>query len=400
MNDILIILKSALNDFRRNKLRTLLTSLGILIGISSVVLLSALGLGLKKYLSDQLRSLGSNLVMVIPGRAFQGGFRPGGGMSGGTRFDNRDLNTVRKVKGVTMAVPVFSKYLRVGGSDDTKIYEVLASNENVFNIFNFEIDYGTMFDKNDVDKKNKVAVLGVNVANKLFGNGADIIGKTIKISDQNYKVIGILKKKGGGFGGATLDDFVTIPHTAATSFNPDKTFVGIYTKADNENILPSVKESIKKALLKRYEEDDFSVADQNELLTIFTGIFQTLNFILMGIAGISLVVGGVGIMNIMYISVVERVKEIGIRRAYGATKRNILTLFLAESITLSILGGILGLSLSYAIVLVIQNFFPAYIDLNSILIALGVSSIIGTVFGVFPARYAANLTPIEAIRHE
>lgn len=400
MNDILIILKSALNDFRRNKLRTLLTSLGILIGISSVVLLSALGLGLKKYLSDQLRSLGSNLVMVIPGRAFQGGFRPGGGMSGGTRFDNRDLNTVRKVKGVTMAVPVFSKYLRVEGSDNTKIYEVLASNENVFNIFNFEIDYGTMFDKSDVDKKNKVAVLGVNVANKLFGNGTDIIGKTIKISDQNYKVIGILKKKGGGFGGATLDDFVTIPHTAATSFNPDKTFVGIYTKADNENILPSVKESIKKALLKRYEEDDFSVADQNELLTIFTGIFQMLNFILMGIAAISLVVGGVGIMNIMYISVVERVKEIGIRRAYGATKRNILTLFLAESITLSVLGGILGLSLSYAIVLVIQNFFPAYIDLNSILIALGVSSVIGTVFGVFPARYAANLTPIEAIRQE
>ena len=400
MNDVLFLLKSALNDFRRNKLRTLLTSLGILIGIFSVVLLSALGLGLKKYLADQLRSLGSNLVMVIPGRAFQGGFRPGGGMSGGTRFDDRDLTTVRKIKGISIVIPVFSKYLRVEGPNETKIYEVLASSENVFDIFNFEIDLGTMIAKSDVDKKNKVAVLGINVADKLFGNDKDVINKTIKISDQNFKVIGVLKKKGGGFGGATMDDFVTIPHTAAISFNPNKTFVGLYAKADNEEILPAVKEDIKKALLKRYEEDDFSVADQNELLTIFTSIFQVLNFILIGIAAISLVVGGVGIMNIMYVSVVERVKEIGIRRAYGATKRNILMLFLAESITLSILGGILGLSLSYVVVLAIQKFFPAYIDLNSVLIALGVSSIIGTVFGVFPARKAAALTPIEAIRHE
>lgn len=400
MNNIFFLLHATFDDFRRNKLRTLLTSLGILIGILSVVLLSALGLGLKKYISDQFESLGANLVMILPGRAFQGGMRPGGGMSGGTRFDDKDVNAIKRVNGVVLSVPVFTKYLDVKGPLDTKFTEIVASNENVFSIFNLQSEQGVLFEKKDVEKRAKIAVIGSNISDKLYGIGIQSVGKLIEIDQQNYKIGAVLKKKGGGLGGGSMDDLVLIPLTTAASFNPSKTYIGIYVRADNESEIATVKADVKKALLKRYSEDDFSVADQSELLSVFTSIFGVLNFILMGVAAISLIVGGVGIMNIMYVSVVERIKEIGIRRACGATRGDILSLFLSESMLLSLLGGCMGIFLCFLIVLLVQKIFPAYIDIMTVLVALGVSCGIGVTFGVFPARKAALLTPIEAIRNE
>ncbi len=174
----------------------------------------------------------------------------------------------------------------------------------------------------------------------------------------------------------------------------------MYIKADNEQVIPQIKTQVKTVLTRRYKEDDFSIVEQTEILNAVSSIFSILNTILVLIGAISLVVGGIGIMNIMYVSVVERTREIGIRRAIGATKRDILSQFLAESVILSLIGGIGGIIFSFLIVLLIQRAFPAYIDATSVIIAFGVSSTIGIVFGVFPARKAANLSPIEAIRYE
>ena len=223
----------------------------------------------------------------------------------------------------------------------------------------------------------------------------------IKVDSQNFKIQGVLGSKGGGgFGGPDLDSFVYMPHTTAQVFNPDKKFLAIIVKSKSDISIASAKDEISTALLKRYKVDDFSVIDQAELLGAIEGIFGMLNTVLVAIAAVSLVVGGIGIMNIMYVTVTERIKEIGIRRALGARTSDILLQFLVESVALSILGGFIGLALAFIIVYFMQSFFPAYIDLNSVLLALGVSSVIGVIFGVFPAKKAADLSPIDAIRNE
>jgi len=191
-----------------------------------------------------------------------------------------------------------------------------------------------------------------------------------------------------------------MPYKTAFTFNPEKKFYAISVKAENDKVIPFVKEEMKNLLLRFYKEDDFSVIEQTEILNAVSSIFAIINAILVAIAAISLVVGGIGIMNIMYVSVIERVREIGIRRSFGATGKDVLLQFLCEAILLSFLGGLIGLVASIIIVAVIRRFFPAYIDSATVVIALGVSSVIGIIFGVFPAKRAADLSPIEAIRYE
>jgi len=394
----LFIVRSALEDFNRNKIRTFLTSLGILIGVSSVVLLIALGLGLKEYIRQQFESLGTNTLYVMPGDMSDS--MQSMGMSE-VRFDLRDVDKVKRVQNVAAAVPFFSAYKKLQGTIDTKTYEIAASTAEVFSVMSLEIEYGVPFTKADLEKSAKKVVLGPKAAEKLFGSAEESVGKQVKIDGQAYKVVGIPKAKGGGgLGGASVDDHVYMPYTAAYSFNPNKTFYMIYIKASDEDAIPSIKEDIKTTLLKRYKEDDFSVVEQTEILDKINSIFSILNSVLIAIAAISLVVGGVGIMNIMYVSVVERIREIGIRRAIGARKNDILYQFLTEAVLLSALGGILGLLLAWAVVLILQTLFPAYIDAQTVIIAIGVSSGVGILFGVFPAKKAADLSPIDAIRYE
>jgi putative ABC transport system permease protein len=244
-------------------------------------------------------------------------------------------------------------------------------------------------------------VIGPKVAEKIFGSAAGAVGKTVKMKELVFKVVGVAKAKGGGgLGAPSVDEHIYIPHTAAYSFNPTKSFMMLYIKAANETVIAGVKQDATKALLKRYKKDEVSVVEQTEILNTINSIFSILNSVLVAIAAISLIVGGVGIMNIMYVSVVERIREIGIRRAIGALKTDILYQFLAESILLSALGGALGLLIAFAVVLILRNFFPVYIDLATVCIALGVSSGVGIIFGVFPAKKAADLSPIDAIRYE
>lgn len=401
-NYFLFIIKTSLDDFRRNKLRTLLTSLGILIGVSAVILLLALGLGFKEYLNNQFEGLGSNIISITPGEMLseEGNFNFQGGI-GEIQFAERDLNLIKNVDKTEYLSPVIIKTVTVKSGESEEIGEIYATNESIFILRNLKMIVGRPFTKAENDKKAKVVVLGPKIADKLFENYENALGKRVAIEELNYKIIGIAEAKGGGgFGGPDFDSFIYAPYKSISSLNPDKTVTNFILKAETGEDIEEIKGELKKRLLRKYKEDEFSVIEQEEILKAVNNIFSIMNMVLVGLAAVSLLVGGIGIMNIMYVGVIERYKEIGIRRSYGATRRDILLQFLTESLFLCLIGGFLAILISYLIVLAVRLVFPAYINLMSILIALGVSTLIGLIFGVLPARQAAYLPPVEAIKYE
>ena len=399
-NGLMHLLKSAFSDFKRNKMRTILTSLGIMIGVLSVVLLIALGLGLKNYIEGQFESMGANLIMILPGSGFtgEGGSSFGGaGTVGGASFDEKDIQSLDRVSEVDYVVPVFMKGTSIEAKGEKKFGYIMGINDDGFKLMNVEAVEGELFGKSDIQASSKVGVLGNTLAIDLFGSPQDAVGKTIRFEDTRFKVIGVADKKGD----QEADNAVFIPYkTTFGSLNPNKTFWAIYLGVKSDDMVTIAKEKVEETLLKRYDEDEFAVTEQAELLTTINQIFTIINSILVAIGSISLLVGGIGIMNIMYATVTERTKEVGIRRAVGATRRDILLQFLTEAVVLSIVGGLMGLLLATLIVLGIRAFFPAAINLLAVIITLVVSSAIGIFFGVFPARRAAKLSPIEAIRYE
>lgn len=402
INGRIDLFKAALSDFRRSKVRTVLTSLGIMVGVMSVVLLIALGIGLKNYLQQQFESLGANLIIIFPGNISSsesggglGNF--GAGFAGGANFDEKDVQTLQRISEADYVVPLFMKSLIIESDTERKLGYLMGTNEEVFEILNLDIEAGEFFTKADVAARAKKGVLGYNLADGLYDNPDDAVGKTVRVSDQRFKIIGVAKKKGD----REQDGAMVVPYkTTFGTLNPDKTFFTIYLGVSNKDNVEIVKTKAKEALLKRYKSSDFTVTEQTEILSTVNQIFSIVNSILVAIGSISLLVGGIGIMNIMYATVTERTKEVGIRRAVGATEKDILNQFLAESVLLSLIGGLLGLILSFLIVLGIRFFFPAAINLFSVIITLVISSAIGIFFGVFPARRAAKLPPIEAIRYE
>lgn len=401
MKNLFFIFKSAIDDFGRNKIRTFLTSLGILIGVFAVVVLIALGLGLKKYISDQFEAMGNNTLFLVPGNVLSGGGFSGSSSSFTGRFDNRDLETLKKIDNVTNVGPLALKSSKIKGLLKEDFGDIMFSSEALADVMGLEIDIGRFFDRSDITKRAKVIVVGNKIANDYFGSGEDAIGKKMTVGNVKFTVIGVIKSKGGGgMGGFDYDGYLYGPYTTGYIFNPDKKYLRLIAKTEDESYISQVKADIKKEFMKRYEEEEFSVVEPTELLSAINSIFSVLNLILVAIAAISLVVGGIGIMNIMYVTVTDRIKEIGIRRAIGARRSDILSQFLAEAVLLSSFGGIMGLGLAYLAVFAVQPFFPAYIDLASVFLALGISSAIGITFGVFPAKKAANLEPVEAIRYE
>jgi putative ABC transport system permease protein len=394
--DINDLLRSALADFRRNKTRTFLTALGIMIGVMSVVMLIALGVGLRNYLKDQFESLGANLIIVLPGTGFsqEGGLSSfGPGLVGGIKLDEKDYVSLTRISEVDYVAPLFFKSTPFEANGNKETGYIEASNEEVFKILNLEPLVGVAFSKSEVSGRAKVGVLGYSLAEKLFDTPEAALGKTVRFEGTRYKVIGVLKKKG--------DNGFVIPYKSTFgSINPDKSFFTIYLGVTSSDNIEAVKKKAEEILLRRYREDEFSVTEQSEILGTVNQVFAILNSVLIAIGSISLVVGGIGIMNIMYATVTERTKEVGVRRAVGATEQDILFQFLTESVTLSLFGGVLGLILSTVIVLIVRLFFPAAINLLSVVVTLLISSGIGIFFGVFPARRAAKLPPIEAIRYE
>lgn len=284
-------------------------------------------------------------------------------------------------------------------SGKEEVVDLLGANEKISSLFNLELEKGRLIEKKDCNKKNKVVMISSVLAKKLFEE-KEPVGETMTIEGNSFKVIGILKAKGGGGLGSDLDTHVYTPFTTLSMLTGEKKYPFIYLKVKDKERMDEVKEKITQILRKRYDEDSFSVLDQKETMAMVDEIFKVLNFVLIAIAGISLVVGGVGIMNIMYVSVSERTREIGIRRAFGARKIDILTLFLSEALIICFFSGVLALIFAYLINLGIQYFLPAYIDLKTILTALIVCGSIGVIFGISPAKRAADLEPVEAIRYE
>jgi putative ABC transport system permease protein len=399
--DSLETIRVAITAIRRNKIRSFLTVLGIVIGVSSVILLIAIGGGIKNYVTGQLESLGSNLIIVMPGKiSFKlGGTEPTGSMLSSKLRMRHVKRLERRGGGAISAVsPAIEASAKVRQRGKTKFTQVNGVNENFAYIFNLNVDQGRFFTKSDVTGSKRVAVLGPTVAAKLFAS-LNPVGKKVTVDDTVYKVVGVLQPK-GAIGGVNVDDNIYIPApTVMRQFDLVRLH-GIYIKARDEETLEEAIQRVKSLLGEDLEQEEFTVLNQKDLLSSLSQIFSFLTLALGGIAAISLIVGGIGIMNIMFVSVTERTQEIGLRKAVGATGRNILVQFLFEAIVLSLLGGSIGFSLGAGVSLLLSKWLQTQISFWSVILAIGFSSLVGIVFGVAPAIKAARFDPIQALRYE
>lgn len=398
------LLKSSFKSILKNKSRTILTSLGIIIGVTSVILLTSIGNGLKNYVTDQFETLGANSVFVSPGKIFNdnGGFSSSSMGSMVLTFTQKDYNLLRrKLKDVEI-MPVNATYVDIKSNYDIKKgIEIDGTNEEYGKNNNIVTSKGSgrWFTNEENSKKTPVIVLGYKVAQTLFPK-SEAVGKKVIIKGKTFKVIGVADQKGSSFGGPSVDDTVYAPFSVVSDLSGKEDINMFSVKSPNKDSIESTKKEITKIFLEKYDKDSFSVFDSSQLLSSINSIINVLTIALTGIAAISLVVGGVGIMNIMLVSVTERTREIGLRKAIGAYPRAILIQFLIEAIILSCFGGLLGVIFGSLGTLAISNFFPAKVTISSIVVAFGVSSAVGIIFGVAPARKASKLSPIEALRYE
>jgi len=398
------ITKLAVRSLFRNKTRSVLTMLGIIIGVSAVILLVSIGQGLQNYITEQFESLGSNIVVVLPGRVGGGsgeGFNPAAAPNfTGSKLTLSYVDKLARLGSPIVAVgagielPSGISYL--GKSKYTTVGGLTAEYQKMRNLTTSQ---GRMITDADNRVGRNVVNLGQTLVDKLF-NGGNPLGKEVTIGSQKFQVVGILSKVGGGGFGVDINDFAVIPLSAAQKIYGQKTVQVIGVQASDKESILQVKNMVKKELGKSLKEDDFSVVDQGSLVETINQILGVVTLALGGIAAISLIVGGVGIMNIMLVSVTERTREIGLRKAVGAKPQDILIQFLIEAVILSLGGGMIGVIIGGVGAWGINHFITTSVTWWSVILAFGVSAVIGIVFGVAPARRAAKLNPIEALKYE
>jgi len=387
-------LKISVNAIRLNKVRASLTILGVVIGVASVILLVSLVSGLGKTIRQEFEGFGANLLVVFPGD--QGGGRgPGGAVANKMEFEFEDLlkNKVPELKYVVPSVQGVGtiKYKNKDISG-TIIYGVTG---DYFEAVNIAIETGRAFRLNE---NSNVAIVGETVVEELFPN-VSALGKDILVKDRRYKIVGIQEARGSIFG-QDQDNIVILP------LGPARSLLGLdrpnwfFIKVDENYNVNTAKEHVEEVLLRELDEDDFTVSTQEETLELVGNILGVLSAGLGGVAAISLLVGGIGIMNIMLVSVTERTREIGLRKAIGATRRDILLQFLVEATMLSLLGGVVGVVVGSSLSLVINQFITTEINAWYTLLAFSFSAVVGIVFGIAPAIKASKLSPIEALRYE
>ncbi len=393
---------TALDTLLANKLRAFLTTLGVIIGVLSVILLVSLGEGARTYLGETFAGMGSNLLQVSPGRRETKGFGspPVGTVHKLTREDELALkHRGYAIDGVTGVVNGGGTIRYLNRRRDTFVLGVGARFDEIRQM---RVDQGRFFAEEDIDAHRRFVVLGRTVVAELFGE-ENPLGKVIKVADGEFRIIGIMEHKGNTLG-FDLDDLVLVPSTTAMDLFAVDGLTNLLVRArDKANVEPAVEEIT--SILRRRHNDvvDFTVVSQDDMLATVNGIMATMSLVLIAIASISLVVGGIGIANIMLVSVRERTREIGVRRAVGAKKHHILLQFLLESVVISLLGGLIGLSLGALIIFVSRLAvpdLPISLSVNIVLTAVGFSAAVGVLSGVVPAQRASNLDPVEALRYE
>ncbi len=405
--EFLQLFQSAIEALTLNKLRTALATLGIVIGIGAVIALVSIGQAGQKSVDAQIKSLGSNLLTVIPGSQTSGALRgAAGGSTTLTLSDAEAISSSSQINTVQTISPEFSRRAQISAGSTNTNTQITGATDTYAQVHNITMSSGTFISKNDSVSQNKVAVLGPQVVSDLF-SGADPVGQFIRINKLAFRVIGVTQSK-GGTGFQNQDDAVYVPLLTAQKqlFGVDY-LSDISIAAKDPNSMTDAQNQVGYLLLARHKftnptQADFSILSQADILGAanqITGIFTTL---LSGIAAISLLVGGIGIMNIMLVTVTERTREIGLRKALGATKVTVTTQFLTESVILTIIGGILGLVLGVTLSFIFSAILklPFTLSLESVLLAVGVSGGLGILFGWYPAKKASDLSPIEALRYE
>ena len=404
---ILNLIRIALRAMSRNKMRTFLTMLGIIIGVASVITMLAIGQGSKESIEKQISDMGANMIMIFPSSGSQGGVRLDA--SSMQRLTLDDVKAIEeKAVNVSAVSPLVSSRGQVVAGANNWPTSIQGVGTEFLSIRKMEVKEGIMFNERDIRSASKVCLLGKTVVENLFPNGESPLGKTIRFNQIPFKVIGILTEKGQNTFGQDQDEVIIAPYTTLQKRILAITHVqSIYASAASEAVSEIAVNEIISVLrashgLRAGDQDDFNVRSQQELISTISSTSQMLTVLLAAIAGISLLVGGIGIMNIMFVSVTERTREIGLRMAVGGKGRHILTQFLMEAIIVSIGGGLIGVTLGLSVSLLIGKAagWPVTVTETSIIVSFLVCTVIGVFFGWYPARKAANLDPIEALRYE
>lgn len=407
------LLKIALRAIAANKLRAFLTALGIIIGVASVITMLAIGQGSKRSIQANIAEMGSNMIMIHPGADMRGGVRQDA--SAMETLKLTDYESIKDecnyIKGISPMVSKSGQWIYGNNNTPSSIYGV---NQDYLEIRQLSVSDGEVFTDADIKSSAKVCILGQTVVDNLFPDGADPIGKVVRFNSIPFRVIGVLKKKGYNSMGMDQDDLALAPYTTVMKRILAQTYLGsIQCSAVTEGVTDKATEQITTILRRNHklkdatetteaDADDFNIRSQEELASMMNSTTDMLTILLGCVAGISLIVGGIGIMNIMYVSVTERTREIGLRMSVGARGIDILNQFLIEAVLLSVTGGLIGVVLgvgaSYAVNLIVH--WPIYIQLWSIIMSFAVCTFTGVFFGWYPAKKAAQLDPIEAIRYE
>ncbi|HEX3110179.1 MAG TPA: ABC transporter permease [Thermoanaerobaculia bacterium] len=399
------LIRLATQAIRKNKMRATLTMLGIIIGVAAVIVMVAVGYGARSRIHDQINNLGTNMIVITPGAAQQAGVS-----QGAQAFPNLSLKDVDKIRGESQYVsaisPVIVSRTPVIGAAGNWRTTINGVDVDYSTIRDWQTSSGDFFATDDVRGNRKVAVLGNTVAQNLFPD-QDPVGSDIQIRNSIFKVVGVLSVKGQTASGSDSDDVVLIPYTTASQTLSGRTFIPqILASTANEQDIPQAQDEIRTLLRESHkiqgDNDDFTVRNQADLAAAAESSTKVMTLLLAAIASISLLVGGIGIMNIMLVSVTERTREIGIRMAIGARGSDVLTQFLVESIVMGIAGGVVGLALGIAGAELVGHFtgWATVISPIIMLIAVAFSGAVGVFFGYYPARKAAALNPIQALRYE
>ncbi len=401
------LLKIALRALNNNKMRGFLTMLGIIIGVASVITMLAIGQGSKRSIRAQISEMGSNMIMLHPGADRRGGVRQDPASMQSLKLEDYQAiaNETRYVSGVSPSVSSSGQVIYGANNYPTSVYGV---NQDYLDIRKYTVGEGELFTDQDILTSAKVCLVGKTIVDNLFTNGEDPIGKVIRFNKIPFKIIGVLTSKGYNSMGMDQDDLILAPYTTIQKRVLAITHLqGIYASALTEDMTEQAEEEISDLLrrnhkLKKGDEDDFTIRSQQELSSMMSSTTDMMTVLLACIAGISLLVGGIGIMNIMYVSVTERTREIGLRMSIGAKGRDILAQFLIEAILISVTGGIIGvlLGIGAAYIVKIVLGWPVFVQAYSVILSFIVCTVTGIFFGWYPAQKASDLDPIEAIRYE